>query len=378
MSSENKQRRGLAVIGIRGFPGVQGGVESHCEQLIPRLARHIPCRVFRRKPYLTAKSQSTIPGVEFKDTSSTRIGGFESVWHTFKSAINLIFSRPEVVNIHNIGPGMFSPLLRMAGLKVVLTYHSPNYEHDKWSAPAKLILRIAEKISLSCANHIIFVSPLQRALYSEKIQRKSSAIPNGIMPIGFDHSTGFLDSHAICPGKYILAVGRLTPEKGFDNLIKAVNRIEDPEYQLVIAGSADHNPDYLTYLKSLDTNRRTIFTGYTSGSDLAQLYTHASIYVLSSHNEGFPMVLLEAMSHDLPIVATDIPAAHIIPLPQENYCSDHDPDEMSRTISKILENPTKTKYDLTPYDWDIIAERTLDVYRKVIGNKTWDNITRTL
>lgn len=361
-----KNNRRLAVIGIRGFPGVQGGVESHCEQLIPRIARQIPCQVFRRKPYLTENSHTEIPGIEFIDLSSTRIGGFESVWHTFKSAIRLIFTRPAIVNIHNIGPGMFTPLLRLAGLKVVLTYHSPNYEHDKWSAPAKLILRIAEKLSLGFANHIIFVSPLQRARYSEKILRKSSAIPNGITPIGFDHSTGFLERHAITPGKYILAVGRLTPEKGFDTLIRAVNFLSDSGLRLVIAGSADHNPEYGDYLKSLDTGNRTIFTGYTQGSDLAQLYTHAALYVLSSHNEGFPMVLLEAMSHNLPIVATDIPATHIIPLLQQNYCDDRDPADMARAIARVLDSGVRPTYDLTPYDWDAIANRTTALYASLL------------
>ncbi|MBD5232240.1 MAG: glycosyltransferase family 4 protein [Bacteroidales bacterium] len=365
-NSDKKHNRSLAVIGIRGFPGVQGGVESHCEQLIPRLARQLHCRVFRRKPYLTDASHTEIPGVSFTDLTSTRIGGFESLWHTFKASLRLILSRPDVVNVHNIGPGLFTPLLRLAGLKVVLTYHSPNYEHDKWSAPAKLLLRVAEKLSLGFANHIIFVSPVQRARYSEKILRKSTAIPNGITPIGIDRNTGFLERHSLRPGGYILAVGRLTPEKGFDNLIRAVNLLPDPHARLVIAGSADHNPAYLDYLKSLDTHSRTLFTGYTYGADLAQLYTHASLYVLSSHNEGFPMVLLEAMSHDLPIVSTDIPAAHIIPLPAENYCKDRDPQAMADAIARVLEKQERPTYDLTPYDWDNIATQTLEIYRPLL------------
>lgn len=367
-ASRKKKQPTIAVIGIRGFPGVQGGVESHCEQLIPRIARHIPCRVFRRKPYLTDNSDVTIPGITFTDLASTRIGGFESVWHTFSSAVRLIFSRPDVVNIHNIGPGLFTPMLRMAGIKVVLTYHSPNYEHAKWNSIAKFLLRMSEKLSLGFANHIIFVSPIQRQRYPEKILRKSSAIPNGITPIGSSQSTSFLKKHSIKPGGYILAVGRLTPEKGFDTLIKAVNLLpDDSDYQLVIAGSADHNPTYLDYLKSLDVKHRVIFTGYTFGEDLAQIYTHATLYVLSSHNEGFPMVLLEAMSHDLPIVATDIPATHIIPLPEQNYCSDTDPEDMAKAIRRVLATSDFPAYDLSPYDWDNIADETLEVYRRLLA-----------
>lgn len=357
----------LAVIGIRGFPGVQGGAEIHCEQLIPRIARFIPCQVFRRKEFLTETSYTNLPGIDFVDLSSGRLGGgIEAMWHTFKSVIHLIFSRPDVVNVHNLGPGIFTPLLRLAGLKVVLTYHSVNYEHNKWSAPAKLLLRLSEKLSTGFANHIIFVSPVHQARFSEKIRRKSSVIPNGVTPIGFNLNTDFLERYSLTPGKYILAVGRLTPEKGFDDLIRAVNLIEDSQVRLVIAGSSDHNIEYGDYLKSLDTGNRTTFTGYTQGAELAQLYSHAALYVLSSHNEGFPMVLLEAMSHNLPIVATDIPAAHIIPLQSQNYCEDCNPEDMARVITNVLAKEERPSYDLTSYDWDKIAEKTIALYESLL------------
>lgn len=364
MSSRLKR---LAVIGIRGFPGVQGGVESHCRQLIPLLSKSFDCRVYRRKPYLTPASLDTEknPNLRFIDLPSTRIKGFESAWHTFISCLHLLFHRADIVNIHNIGPGMFAPILRLAGMKVVLTYHSPNYEHAKWGRIAKLILHICEKVSLGSSHHIIFVSPIQRAKYPEKILKKSTAIANGITPVGNGQGTDFLDRHNIQKGSYILAVGRLTPEKGFDNLIKAVNQSKKAT-RLVIAGATDHNPAYLEYLKSLDSNGRTVFTGYTTGSDLAQLYTHASLYVLSSHNEGFPLVLLEAMSHQLPIVSSDIPAAHIIELPAENYCDHENPSDMTAAIDKALEEKRRPVYDLTAYNWNTIAQQTAAVYEAVL------------
>lgn len=359
-------KRRLAVIGIRGFPGVQGGVESHCQQLIPLISETFQCRVYRRKPYLTDNSVTyEYKSIEFVDFASTRIKGFEAVLHTLLSCLHLIIHRVDVVNIHNIGPAMFAPLLRLFGMKVVLTYHSPNYEHAKWGFFSRMLLRTCEKIALMFSNHIIFVSPIQRAKYSATVQAKSSAIPNGITPLGFDHNDEFLKSHGIEHKKYILAVGRLTPEKGFDNLISAVNACSSP-HKLVIAGAADHNPSYLEYLKGLDKNSRTVFTGYTTGSDLAQLYTHASLYVLSSHNEGFPMVLLEAMSHNIPIVSTDIPAAHIIPLQDSHYCKHDDSADMSRVIDFVIGQNECPTYDLSAYDWDAIACQTAEVYNEVL------------
>lgn len=273
--------------------------------------------------------------------------------------------RVDVVNIHNIGPGLFAPLLRAMGFKVVLTYHSPNYEHDKWSKPAKLLLRLCEKISLGCSNRIIFVSEPQRSKYSLKVKRKSVAIPNGINAIGSDMSTDFLQKHGLTPGNYILAVGRLTHEKGFDVLIRAVNSLEEP-ITLVIAGASDHGNNYEKQLQALDVKHRTVFTGFTTGAPLAQLYTHARMYVLSSRAEGFPMVLLEAMSHRLPVVCSDIPAAHIIPLPADRYAPTADADALANVISHTLAtSPQRVDYDLAPYNWDNVATTTAQLYKSL-------------
>ncbi|MDE7411656.1 MAG: glycosyltransferase family 4 protein [Paramuribaculum sp.] len=369
-NTDSRNTKTLAIIGIRGFPGVQGGVESHCAMLAPYLASEFSCRVYRRKPYLTDESSTPVgENITFIDLPSTRIKGFETVWHTLLCCMHLLFHRVNVVNVHNIGPGMFTPLLRIMGIKVVLTYHSPNYEHDKWGKGSKLLLRISEKLALTWANHIIFVSPVQRAKYSQNILNKSHAIPNGIPPVSHSDRIDFLKSHNITPRKYILAVGRLTPEKGFDTLIKAVNLLSEP-YTLVIAGSCDHDPKYMEYLKSCDINNRTIFTGYTTGEPLNQLYSHARLYVLSSRNEGFPMVLLEAMSHSLPVICTDIPAAHIIELPPHQYTPVDNPEQCARTIETILAEPDeRTDYNLNAYHWQDIARQTCQVYDSLLNRK---------
>ena len=115
MAAKRKAKT-LAVIGIRGFPGVQGGVESHCCQLVPRLAKAMPVRVYRRKPYLGEASMVDIEGVTFADLPSTRVKGLEPVLHTFLSCMHLLTHHVDVVSVHNIGPGLFTPLLRLMGM----------------------------------------------------------------------------------------------------------------------------------------------------------------------------------------------------------------------------------------------------------------------
>ncbi len=345
----------VAVIGTRGFPGIQGGVEVHSYFLYTHM-RDTRVRLYRRRAYLTEQSRQAFPDIEYVDLPSTRIKGFEAVWHTLLSVLHIAFHRPDVVHIHNIGPGMFAPLLRLMGLRVVLTYHSPNYEHDKWNGSARWLLRQCEKLSLNFSNRVIFVNRHQM----EKCGAldKSVFIPNGIDPVTRSTATSFLEKHGITQGNYLLAVGRLTPEKGLEYLVEAANRLPQVQ-QVVIAGASDHDSAYRELLERLDVNKKVIFTGFTTGEDLRQLYSHARCFVLPSVNEGFPMVMLEAMAYGLPILCSDIPGTRQVELPEEDYFTVRDVDSLCDAITRQLAKPNEPQhYDLEKYNWDTIAATT--------------------
>ncbi len=350
----------IAVIGTRGFPGIQGGVEKHCENIYPRM-QGVKIRLYRRRPYLSEKSSHVYPNIEYVDLPSTRVPGFEAVWHTFLSVLHIITHRPDVVHVHNIGPGMFIPLLKLFGIKVVMTYHSPNYEHAKWGPVTRRLLKWSEGISLRGADRVIFVNKFQREKFPARVLAKSVYIPNGIRHVSRSHETMFLEHYGISPGRYLLAVGRLTPEKGFEYLIQAASQLPEVE-QVVIAGASDHDNTYFEQLKRLDTGHKVIFTGYTYGEDLCELYSHARLYVLSSVNEGFPLVLLEAMSYKLPLAVSDIPATHLVELPQADYFTVASVDSMRATITAKLAQPSApVDYDLSQFDWNAIAATTQQV-----------------
>ena len=161
-------------------------------------------------------------------------------------------------------------------------------------------------------------------------------------------------------------MGRLTPEKGFEYLVEAANKLDEVKH-LVIAGASDHDDSYFKRLKQLDVNNKVIFTGFTSGDDLRQLYSNARLYVLSSVNEGFPLVLLEAMSYQLPLVVSDIPATHLIELPSDNYVKAANSEALATGIMNALSKDFELQhYDLSNYNWDTIAQQTLEVYNQVM------------
>ena len=110
-----------------------------------------------------------------------------------------------------------------------------------------------------------------------------------------------------------------------------------------------------------------MFVGFATGEDLCQLYSHARLFVLSSVNEGFPLVLLEAMNYKLPLLVSDIPATRLVALCQDDYFRCGDVDDLQKKLQKKLSEPVvRHSYYLSLYDWDKIAEQTVEVYKSVM------------
>ena len=353
----------VCVLGTRGFPMIGGGVEKHCESLYPLLNDDIELIVFRRKPYVN--SAKTYKNIRFIDLPSTKIKGVEAVFHSFLATIRAIMLKPDIVHIHNIGPSMFAPLLKLFGIRVVMTYHSPNYEHDKWDSFAKKILRFSENIALKFSNMIIFVNKFQMEKYPKFVQEKSVYIPNGIDAPLLTENKNFLEQIGAESGKYILSVGRITAEKGFDTLINAYKKADVKDYKLVIAGGVDAENKYYEQLKAMADNENIIFTGYVYGDDLAQLFQNAALYVLPSNNEGFPMVMLEAMNYKLDMLVSDIPATHLINLDKEDYFPKGDSETLSIKLEEKLRYVSKREYDLTEFDWDKVSKQVEKIYKEI-------------
>lgn len=356
----------LYVFGTRGFPHVQGGVEKHCENIYPNLIHAYDVHVFRRIPYIQKNSPKTYMGVHFIDLPSTKIKGFEAFFHSLLCTIYCIIKRPNIVHVHNIGPGMFIPLLRLAGIKVVLTYHSPNYEHKKWNAVAKAILKQSEKIATRWASAIVFVSRLRMKQFQQSIIQKSHYIPNGVSIKNPSSKTTFLQGLGLLPQQYILALGRITQEKGFDYLIEAYAKILPSNFKLVIAGGIDHESSFSRNIKEQAKLYGVVMPGYVDGENLNQLYSHAKLFVLPSYNEEFPLVMLEALSYNLPIVASDIPANLQIGLHSDDYFKTGDSYDLALHLTqKLVSTHCSSNFPIDLYTWKSVSEQLITVYNQL-------------
>ena len=322
----------IAVLGTRGFPGVQGGVEKHCENLYPRLVEK-GCEVicFSREPY-TGKDVLWHKGVEIRPICCPKNKFLEAIVHTWKGILEANKLKPDILHIHAVGPALFVPFAKLFGLQVIMTHHGPDYERKKWNGIARLILKMGERNGCRKADEVICISePIAQSI-REKYCRNPIVIPNGVEISSKVETVEVLRRFGLEKGKYVLTVSRFVPEKGLHDIIE----VQSP-YKIVIVGDADHIDKYSRKLKEqAKMHQNVILTGRLTGLPLQELYSHAGLFVLPSYYEGLPIVLLEAMSYGLSCVVSDIPANREVQLSEERYFKPGDVKALGLKIKQFI------------------------------------------
>jgi len=361
----------IAVVGTRGFPDVQGGVEKHCEELYPRLVAS-GCRVsvYARAGYVE-KTRHEYQGVTILPLWTLRRKNLEAVVHTFMAVLHIGFTRKhyDLVHFHAIGPSLFVPLARLFGLRVVMTHHGADYERKKWGVLGKALLRLGEKLGTRWSTKVIAISCYGKDMLEHTYHRPVVYIPNGVTIPGRIEPGAALSGYGLAPKKYVLAVGRLVPEKGFPDLLEAFAGIST-DWHLVIAGGADHEDAYAdTVRNKAGRDDRVKMTGFISGGVLAELYSQAGCFVAPSYHEGLPIAVLEAMSYGLPVLATNIPGNRGLITDAGRLFTPGDIAALRALLRERIahpDTPGETCNDrdriLREFNWERISEETLDVY----------------
>ena len=332
----------IGVIGTRGFPEIQGGIETHCLELYTRIAdMGNTVTVYRRKPYLDSGNRDAkLPNIRFVDFSVPKSKFLETFLHSFLATVHSIFQGYDIIHFHNTGPGFFIPLLVFSGAKVVFTYHNVSYTQKKWNFAAKKFLSLSEKVSLNNSDYVIFISEVIKA---EMLQKYTvinyTVIFNGVRIPETTMQSDYIESLGLERQKYIISVGRFLEEKGFDYLIRAFRKTNISDYKFVLAGDTDYPTDYSVRLKALATENNVILTGFIKGEKLNQIFSHAKLFIMSSFEEGLPIALLEAMSYNIDVLVSNIPANLQIELNQDDYFRVGDEEDLkSKIVEKLSVN----------------------------------------
>jgi len=221
------------------------------------------------------------------------------------------------------------------------------------------------------SDYVIFISEIIRSemLTRYKI-RNHSVIPNGVNIPVKSESSEYIDSLGLQKGKYLIAVGRFLEEKGFDYLIRAFVKAEIRGYKLVIAGDTDYPTEYSVRLKSLARDNGIVLTGFIKGEKFKQVLSWAGLFIMSSFEEGLPIALLEAMSYNINVLASNIPANLQIGLDAKDYFKVGDENDLREKMIRKITEGEKNNFGafLTErFNWDRIAMETYKTYKNYIN-----------
>lgn len=190
---------------------------------------------------------------------------------------------------------------RGLGLPVVVAERiDPHTQH--YPAMKRLLMRLL----YPKADAVVVLTPNVREEWARRFvpAHKVHVIHNPVLPLdtGSEHLPEWL------PQRYMVAMGRLHPQKGFDMLFEALPTIFDrwPDLSLVVLGDGENRRDLEEQIASLGLTGRVLLPGFVKHPH--SIMSRAELFVLPSRFEGFPNALIEAMALGLPVVSFDCPS----------------------------------------------------------------------
>lgn len=373
----------IAVIGVKGLPAKQGGIENYCAEVYPRMvAQGHSVDLFARASYTDSAwlDSYDFQGVQVRSLPSLPLRGIDAFIGSALGAIASCTKKYDIVHFHALGPALFSWLPKIASsAKVVVTCQGLDWQRAKWGNTSSSLILMGEKAAVRYAHEIIVVSKNLQSYFFDTYGRETVYIPNA--PASYaesDRKFPYGTSLGLNQGRYIVFLGRLVPEKRPDLLIQAFQALKPPGWKLVLAGGVSDTSLYTSKLNDLaQGNPDVIFAGEIRGTRLAEIVRGAGLFVLPSDLEGLPLSMLEAMSQGVPVLASDIPPHQqllsegrgvLFRSGDINSCihsldwAIHHPQEMAVMAKNAQQHVEKY------YNWDHITAENLKIY--TTGSKT--------
>jgi glycosyltransferase involved in cell wall biosynthesis len=363
----------IAFIGGRGVISKYSGIESYYEEIGKRLAqRGHEVTVYCRNYFTPALAEHN--GMRLVRLPTIRSKHLETVIHTLLSTVHAMTQRYDVVHYHALGPALFSLFPRLVGAKTTVTVQGLDWQRKKWGRVASWVLRMGEHASVRFPNGTMVVSRALQQRYRGLHGVESFYVPNGGIVRERREARKILE-WGLDPGRYVLFLGRFSPEKGCHLLVEAFEQL-DTDVPLVMAGASSYCGDYSRELRTHESEQTRILD-WVSGEALDELLTNAMIFVLPSDLEGLSLALLDAMGAGLCVLASDIPENREA-LEGVGFTFERgNAADLAERLRFLLANPIvresagrmARKRIEEEYEWGQIAEQIEEAYYDLLGQK---------
>ncbi len=370
-----KKKRPLRVafIGGRGVVSKYSGIETYYEHVGEELASRGHEVTIYCRSYFTPALQS-YHGLRLIRLPTIRTKHLETWVHTLLSTMHVMFSGCDIVHYHALGPALFSFLPRCALTKTVVTVQGLDWRRSKWNWIASAVLHFGEKAANNFPNATITVSHSLHEHFRSQYSAETFYVPNGTV-IRSTKEDWRLKQWGLESGKYILFLGRLSPEKNCHLLVEAYESLK-PAVKLVLAGGSSYSDSYADELRRHRSDQICVLDS-VSGTDLDELLTNACLFVLPSDIEGLSLAMLDAMGAGVCVLASDIPENREVVDGAGYTFKTGDVFDLERMLRLLIENPLLREAAVTKareriqqhYLWPQVAEQIEEIYLKVLDPK---------
>jgi GalNAc-alpha-(1->4)-GalNAc-alpha-(1->3)-diNAcBac-PP-undecaprenol alpha-1,4-N-acetyl-D-galactosaminyltransferase len=244
----------------------------------------IDARVVR---YVVGDTRHAMRGAEWLTANLRRVRAFRRVLR--ETEPDIVLSLLHTMNLVTL------LAVRGAAPVIVMEQTDPrNYPVERWQTALRRLL-------YRRAAGVVVLSEEIRSSWGLKLAPPSRVftVPNVALRAARREWRG-----EELPDRFVVSAGRLVPSKGFDVLLRAFARIAGAAHgwSLVLLGDGPERQPLERLAADLGLGDRVVFTGL---ADTDAGFSRASVFALATRTEGFPMVVVEAMAHGLPVICTD-------------------------------------------------------------------------
>lgn len=364
---------------------IQGGVERHIKYLINEIRDdNIEIHIFSVSKYENNKIETIRKNITLHIIKSIKLpvtitGITIDLYNLIKEVNNI---KPDVIHGQMVGaPYGIATYFLAKKYPSILTIHTLISQNSTIKMTLKsgihdVFWKYLEKIELKKIKCLIIVSEHLKSEISSISGSSIFSISNGIQPEWLKIESKFIEGR-------VLFVGRILPIKGIENLIKSISMIKKEKKEINLHIVGPHlDIEYFEKLKKLvhelNIEESVYFMGPLFGNRLFQEYSESQVFVLPSHDESNPFVLIEAMASGIPIVATGVGGIPYLIVEGENgyLVKDNDVENLSKKIIYLIDQKDvwnkiskRNREKAKSYLWSNIARQTTTIYKKVFDER---------
>ncbi len=272
--------------------------------------------------------------------------------------------QPDIVQSHNVKSHFF---VRLVGVPARLPWVAFNHGYTAQSALDRIYSQLDYWSLRRAFRAVVVCRPFAEAIARRGVSPDRIHIQHNSVKPFTSPAAGEIEAVRRELGirsPMVLAVGRLSAEKGHADLLEAVARLADVNFQLVIVGEGPERRRLEQKIAGLHLEGKAILAGHRP--DVRPFYAAAAVLALPSHTEGSPNVVLEAMAAGVPVAATNVGGVPEI-LEHERtglIVPPRDPGAMAAAIRRLLAGPDERCALAGAARCDVEAHYTPEAYRE--------------